>query len=225
MGCLNSKELVDFEQCHVALSVDSKCPAYKKKNLKHVSNRNIFKTSANYKSRPKSVLKGNFDQQYFSMGVGRTKILPVCDDFDDANDSYGYFSDSESIQSPFSSSDSTIVERGTSIGKNYDYDMEMFMMIAQKRIIQNTSSPLSNRKFSSSNSETFLVSNPVPIYTSSKSYTNFKSHVENTPAYTLHNRTDIPEAITGQCSPLHFPSYSYLQTYQLDNNRTFSKYS
>ncbi|XP_075157054.1 uncharacterized protein LOC142230287 [Haematobia irritans] len=154
------------------------------------------------------------------------EMLSICDDFGEAarmqqNDhgSYGYYSESMSTGSTPSTPSKTCLRRTqdtsslreespepqvTVTPTPSDLEMEMYMMSHSQALMPKTSSPLFQRRDVTFNA----VAQASPP---SNSYKKWANYLQSTPAYMLHNVTDIPEAIAGHFSPLDFPGFTDLE--------------
>lgn len=157
------------------------------------------------------------------------EMLSICDDFNDAqlqqlpmdiNGSFGYYSESGNSSSVISTPSNSCLKRTQDTSMTTrpdspmpampltptpsDLQMEMYMMSHANGLMPKTSSPLSSRR-----DVTFdmVAAQSAP----SQSYKKWANYLQSTPAYMLHNITDIPEAIAGHFSPLEFPAYTDLE--------------
>uniref|UniRef100_A0A1I8P9C3 Uncharacterized protein n=1 Tax=Stomoxys calcitrans TaxID=35570 RepID=A0A1I8P9C3_STOCA len=151
------------------------------------------------------------------------EMLSICDDFGEGQrmqHSYGYYSESNG-SSPVSTPSHTQCLRRTQDTSSVreespepqavavtptpsDLEMEMYMMSHSQGLMPKTSSPIFHRRDVSFNA--VAAASPP-----SHSYKKWANYLQSTPAYMLHNVTDIPEAIAGHFSPLDFPGFSDLE--------------
>lgn len=149
------------------------------------------------------------------------EMLSICDDFGEAgqlpnehNKSYGYYSESMSEGSPSqtclrrtqdTSSLTAEEEQAVTVTPTpSDLEMEMYMMSHSQGLMPKTSSPIFHRRDVTFNA----VAEASPP---SQSYKRWANYLQTTPAYMLHNVTNIPEAIAGHFSPMDFPAFTDLE--------------
>lgn len=114
------------------------------------------------------------------------------------NESLGYYTDSVSSEND--------CLRG-------DLEMEIKLMDSMPKVMSKTSSPLMERRLMKGQ-EMRLITTPSGSVTSldeveHESYYAWMDNLENTPTYTnLQNITKLPEALSGQFTPLGFPVYT-----------------
>lgn len=114
------------------------------------------------------------------------------------NGSLGYYTDSVSSEND--------CLRG-------DLEMEIAMMTTMSKVMSKTSSPLMEKRLIST-SEMRLITTPSGSVTSldevqHESYSAWMDNLEHTPTYAnAQNITKLPEALSGQFTPLGFPVYT-----------------
>lgn len=152
------------------------------------------------------------------------EMLSICDDFGEGakmqqhqdNKSFGYYSESMSTGSGVSTPSQSCLRRtqDTSLRPDSplvtitptpsDLEMEMYMMSQSQGLMPKTSSPIFHRR--DITFDAVAVASPP-----SQSYQKWANYLQTTPAYMLHNVTDIPEAIAGHFSPANFPAFTDLE--------------
>lgn len=157
------------------------------------------------------------------------EMLSICDDFCEGfklqqqqqqqlDTSFGYFTESISTGSTGSSSPTSSSKSALRYTRDTSYErapsptsttscgnlvMEMYMMTHSQGLMAKTSSPKPQRRCSSDN--TYDVT--AAMQEQSASYNKWSNYLQSTPAYMVHNLTNIPEAIAGHFCPSNFPAF------------------
>lgn len=183
------------------------------------SRRSILSRSstASTPNGPKAKTK-NFTLTHKDIPSKALEMLSICDDFGEVgrmqNKSYGYYYESSSPSSSPSkdclrrtqdTSSLTCEEQAVAVTPTpSDLEMEMYMMSHSQGLMPKTSSPIFHRRDVTYDA----VAQASPP---SQSYQKWSNYLQSTPAYMLHNVTNIPEAIAGHFSPLDFPGFTDLE--------------
>ncbi|XP_061392622.1 uncharacterized protein LOC133328092 [Musca vetustissima] len=184
------------------------------------SRRSILSRSSSTNSSPngpKAKTK-NFTLTHKDIPSKALEMLSICDDFGEVgrlqNKSYGYYSESSSPSSSPSknclrrtqdTSSLTSEEPDVAVTPTpSDLEMEMYMMSHSQGLMPKTSSPIFQRRDVTYDA----VAQASPP---SQSYQKWSNYLQSTPAYMLHNVTNIPEAIAGHFSPMDFPGFTDLE--------------
>lgn len=140
-------------------------------------------------------------------------VRPICDDFaeqppTELERSCGYHTCSSAASTPsknvqlrrtqdmdLNETKSEADELEPAVG---NLEWEMYMMQHAQRIMPKTSSPISQRRDATFDSN-------------SRSYHKWRNYLQSTPAHMLHNVSHIPEAIAGHFCPTDFPAFSDLE--------------
>ncbi|KAL5277012.1 hypothetical protein ACFFRR_002305 [Megaselia abdita] len=94
-----------------------------------------------------------------------------------------------------------------------DLEMEIALMSSMSKVMAKTSSPLMEKRLLKA-SEMRLITTPSGSVTSldeveQESYNSWMDNLEHTPTYAnAQNITKLPEALSGQFTPLGFPVYT-----------------